>query len=83
MATRITVELLEGGDGEDGYAGSRDVLDVEIAGESVAVQSVRHGTLLTDGLALLAWDAVLRAAAAAYDQAIAHMREKAEPGTTP
>jgi hypothetical protein len=83
VATRVTVELLDGGDGEDGYDGPRDVLDVELAGGSVAVKSVRHGILPTDGLALLAWDAVLRAAAAAYDQATAHLREEAEPGTTP
>ncbi|MGR6924266.1 hypothetical protein ACU635_59235 [[Actinomadura] parvosata] len=37
----------------------------------------------TDGLALLAWDAVLRVAAAAYDQATAHLREEPEPGSTP
>ncbi|MEV4285843.1 hypothetical protein AB0K40_10095 [Nonomuraea bangladeshensis] len=32
MATRVTVELLDGGDGEDGHAGPRDLLDVELAG---------------------------------------------------
>lgn len=82
LATRITVELLDGGDGEDGYAGPRDVLDVELAGESVSVKSERHGRLPTDGRALLDWDAVLSAAAAAYDQATGRQHESSEPGTS-
>ncbi|GAA1614168.1 hypothetical protein GCM10009733_007940 [Nonomuraea maheshkhaliensis] len=65
-----------------GYAGPRDVLDVELAGASVVVQTVRHGSLPTDGLALLDWDALLRAAAAAYDRATAHLREEREPEAT-
>ncbi|MCP2353423.1 hypothetical protein HD597_000443 [Nonomuraea thailandensis] len=80
VATRVTVELLEGGGGDGGYAGPRNVLDAELAGASMAVKRVRHGVLPTGGLALLDWDAVLRAAAAAYDWATALLREEPEPG---
>ncbi|MEU1390682.1 MULTISPECIES: hypothetical protein [unclassified Nonomuraea] len=87
LTTRVTAELLTADEHGDSYGGPRDLLDVELAGDSIAVKGELHGTLATDARALLDWDGVLRALGAAYDRATAPAREhpddQSAPGTTP
>ncbi|MEU1729253.1 hypothetical protein [Nonomuraea sp. NPDC005692] len=48
LTTRVTAELLTADEHGDSYGGPRDLLDVELTGDSIAVKSELHGTLATD-----------------------------------